>query len=516
MAKIPSDKLFRFIHALTPAEKRYFRLFVRGKADRSSKYLQLFDAMDAQQKFDEAALKRLIYEGAPVEGKKYSELKSYLYDLLLKSLQAFDEQQAVEYRLNNLLEGVSVLFKRGLYDDCRDLLHKASKTAVQYECFTHQLEIIRWEKQLAYTQMDVDFLHRQLEKLEFEENRTLEQLQNLSAFRQAFFQVYTTIKREAQYRGEDRLARLQTLVNREVFADPDKALSHKARVLYYRTLNLYHYTALDYEQFYLSGQNLMRLIESQPHFLKENISDYIAALSNLILSCGLLQRYDEVRVCLDKLRSLKPITEDDRRKIHRQYYTNSFALNTFTGDFQEARREMDRCQDEALHFDPHDYETASFFFQYACICFGCDDFDGALDYLNQWLGQPRTVEREDLQSVARILSLIIHFEMGNWILLESLMRSATRFLQKKNRLFDLERRFIQYMSEYMRQSGVREQRAVFEKMRVALQELSKTPETQALLQTFDFGAWLDAKIQGSTFAVEVRRKWQRTITSDRG
>jgi hypothetical protein len=507
VAKIPSDKLFRFIHTLTPAEKRYFRLFVRGKADRSSKYLQLFDAMDAQQKFDEEALKRLVYEGAPVEGKKYSELKAYLYDMLLKSLQAFDEQQAVEYRLNNLLEGVSVLFKRGLYDDCRDLLHKASKTVIQYECFTHRLEIIRWEKQLAYTQMDVDFLHRQLEKLEFEENRTLEQLQNLSAYRQAFFQVYTTIKREAQYRGDDRLLRLQTLVNREVFADPDKALSHKARVLYYRTLNLYHYTALDYEQFYLSGQNLIYLIESQPHFLKENISDYIAALSNLILSCGLLQRYDEVRVSLHKLRSLKPITEDDRRKIHRQYYTNSFALNTFTGDFQE---------DEALHFDPHDYETASFFFQYACICFGCDDFDRALDYLNQWLGQPRTVEREDLQSVARILSLIIHFEMGNWILLESLMRSATRFLQKKNRLFDLERRFIQYMSEYMRQSGVREQRAVFEKMRVALQELSKTPETQALLQTFDFGAWLDAKIQGSTFAVEVHRKWQRTITSDRG
>ncbi len=514
MAKVPSDKLYRFIHALTPAEKRYFRLYVRGKTERSSKYLLLFDAMEAQPRFDEEALKKRVYDGKPVEGKKYSELKAYLYDLLLKSLQAFDDDQAVEYRLNNLLEGVAVLFKRGMYDDCRDLLHKAAKTAAHYECFTHQLDIIRWEKQLAYTQMDVDFLHRQLEKMVFEENRALRQLQNLSAYRQAFFQVYEAIKREAQYRGDDRLARVQALVDQELFADPDQALSHKARVLYYRTLNLVHYTALDYGQFYQSGQNLILLLESQPHFLKENLADYIAALSNFILSCGLLRRYDEVRLSLNKLRSLRPITEDDRRKIHRQYFTNSFALNTFTGDFQEARREMEQCQEEARQFDPHDYETASFYFQYACICFGCDDFDGALDYLNQWLNQPRTVEREDLQSVARILSLIIHFEMGNWMLLESLMRSATRFLQKKNRLFDLERRFIQYMSEYMRQSGAREQRAVFEKMRTALQELAKTPETQALLQTFDFGAWLDAKIQGSSFAVEVRRKWQRTLTSD--
>ncbi|MCB0576086.1 MAG: hypothetical protein KDC61_16145, partial [Saprospiraceae bacterium] len=417
MAKTPSDKLYRLIRSLSPAEKRYFRLFTRQKTDGTSKYQVLFEAIAGMDRFDEEALKRKVYKNRPPEGKKYSELKAYLYELVLKSLQSFDEHQSIDGRLNHLLQSVAVLYKRGHYDDCRDIIYKAGKLARQYERYAHLLEIIHWEKQLAYTRMDVDFLHKRLDHLLFEEDRAIDQLRNVARYRKAFFQVYTAIKREAQQRGFDRKSHLQSIVSQEYFSDPDLAGSHKARILFYRTLNLYYYAVLEYQQFYDTGKKLIALFESQPHFLRENISDYIAALSNLILSCGLLQQYDEVRLCLQKLRELTPITEDDRRKIHRQYYTNQLALCYYTGEFEEARREMERCLEESAQFDPHDYETASFYFQFCTICFGCEDYDGALNYLNEWLNQPRSVEREDLQSLARVLSLILHFEMGNTVLL---------------------------------------------------------------------------------------------------
>jgi hypothetical protein len=510
MSKTPSDKLYRLIHGLTPVEKRYFHLFVGGKAERTSKYVLLFDAISDMSVFDDEALRRKIYQEEPAESRKYSELKAYLYDLVLKSLQAFDEQHAVEFRLNHQLQSVAVLFKRGHYDACQDLLRKAAKTARQYECFTHLLEIVRWEKHLAYTRMDVDFLHKQFDQLQYTEKRALEQLRNVAAYRKLFFQTYTTIKRDALHRGEERMERLRDIVQHDLLRDLEHAQSHTARVLYYRTLNLYHYAASEREAFYETGLKLIELVESQPHFLKENLADYIAALSNFILSCGLLERYDEVRATLGKLRKLKPLTEDDRLKIHRQYYTNKFVLCIFTGAFEEARREMARCQAEAGRLDPHDYETASFYFQYCCICIGCGDYGSALGYLNEWLNQPRTVAREDLQSLARMLALIIHFEMGNTILLESLMRSATRFLQKKNRLYDLERRFFQLMSELMRAPAEAERQHAFAKMRSDLADLSAWPGTRTLLQTFDLDAWLDAKIKGRTFAESVRTKWEQT------
>lgn len=508
MAKTPSDKLHRLIQSLTPAEKRYFRIFIRGKTERNSKYLRLFELMAAQEVFDEEALKTKIYKSQAPGTKKYSELKSYLYNLVLKSLQAFDEQHSIQFKLNELLQSVTVLYKRGHYDDCKELLSKAAKIARQYEDFSSQLDIIRWEKQLAYTRMDVDFLHKNLEQLQFQEDQALLHLRNTSDYQKAFFQVYTTnFKREAATRGGVRSTPLRDLIPPdETFGDPDRAASHKARVLYYRTLNIYYYATAQYEQFYDSGKKLVLLLESQPHFLKENLADYIATLSNLILSCGLLQRYDEVRICLQKLHRLTPITEDDRRKIHRQYYSNLFALCSFTGEFEEARREMVRCQHEAERFSAQGQETASFYFQYCTICFGCGDYNGALDHLNMWLGQPRSVEREDLQSLARILSLVLHFEMGNLMLLESLTRSATRFMQKKNRYHDLERRFMHFMHDVMKTPGQQELRGVFQKTKEDLPEMSGY---RTLLQTFDLEAWLDSKIKGQTFAATVQEKWRK-------
>jgi hypothetical protein len=507
MAKTPSDKLFKFIRSLTPAEKRYFRIFVRGKTDRDSKYLQLFDLIDGMEAFDDDVLKSRIYHNQAIESKKYSELKAYLYELILKCLQSYDEHQSIDYRLNQLLQSVAVLYKRGHYNDCREQLHKVARLAQHYESFTHQLEVIRWEKHLAYTEMDVDFLHKKLEQLHLEERRTHEQLSNLATYRRVFFQVYASTKKDAQSRGEDRLTQLKNILEQTGFDHPDKASSHKSRVYYYRTLNIYYYATLDYQRFYESGHTLIQLLESQPHFLKESLSDYIAGLSNLILSCGLLEKYTEVRACLLKLHALSPITEDDRRKIHRQYYSNMFALCTFSGDFVNARQEMERCQEEVAHFDPHDYETASFYGQYCYICFGCGDYNAALDHLNQWFSRSRTVEREDLQSLARILSLIIHFEMGNTMLMESLVRSTTRFMQKKNRLFELERRFIQFVSELLRLPEGKEQKEAFIKMKADLKTQALQPGVKSLLQAFDLESWLDSKMSKKSFAEVVKEKF---------
>ena len=506
MAKTPSDKLYRLIHGLSPAEKRYFRIFIRGKTDRESKYLQLFEAIDAQAVFDETALQTKIYKNRKPEGKKFSELKGYLYDLVLKSLQNFDENQSVEGRISQYLLSLEALNKRGHYADCLDLLQKAERLAVRYELFSQQLEILRWKKQIAYTRIDVDFLYKNLDQLNFEENLVLERLQNLATYRQAFFEIYLSIKKDAQNRNENPGGRLRELIQSDLFEGIASAKSHKARVYYLRGLNLAHYAALEYEAFYESGKNLIALLESQPHFLELSLSDYIAALSNHLLASGLLHKYEEVEECLHKFRRLRPITEDDRRKIHRQYYSSYFAFSIYMGKFEEARLEIARCQADAAEIDPKTYETTSFLLQFCIIAFGCNDYNAALDYLNQWTALPRTVEREDLQSILRVVALIIHYEMQNWALLESLLRSATRFMQKKNRLFDLERRFMQFIQESLRAPGNRERQDAFRKMKADLQTLAQQAGTRALLQTFDLEAWLDAKIKGISFSEATRLK----------
>lgn len=497
------------IKSLTPAEKRYFRIFIRGKTDRASKYIQLFEAIEGMSVLDESILKAKIYSGEPLESQKFSELKSYLYELILKCLQTFDEHTSVEFRLNHLLQSVAALYKRGFYDDCLENLHKASKIAHQYECFAHLLEIIRWKKQIAYTRIDVDFLDQQLDRLNAEEQHTLQQLGNMSEYKKSFFQVLTAIKKEAHARNEAQMADIRAVMSQPQFKSPELALSHKARVYYYRTLNLCHYAALEYTEFYESGKILIDLLEAAPHVLKESKSDYIASLSNIILACGLLKRYPEVRVNLEKLRNIAPLTVDDRRKVHRQYFNNKFALCIYTGEFEEAKREMHSCLQELELLPTHDLETHSFLIQYAVICFGCGDYDRCLDFLNQLLNQPRTVDREDLQSMARILLLLAHFEKGNLLLLESLLRSTSRFIKRKNRLYTIEKRIISCIGEAVRMPNSGERQQVFSKAQSDLKAQMGLPEVRAMMQIFDLLAWLESKNSGISFADAVKKAFER-------
>lgn len=504
MAKTPSDKLHKLVRSLTAAEKRYFRIYIRGKTDRESKYLVMFDVLSEMDLYDTAIVQHKVYDGVKVEGKKYTELKAYLYDLIIKSLQAFDEQQSADNRIHHLIRGVAVLFRRGLYDDCEELLHKALKIAVKHERFTQQLEIYRWKKHLAYTKMDVHFMHTQLELLDYEEEQALRKLANLTHYRKAFFEVYALIKKEAFQRGQYYKDSLKKLLPDELFATPEKALSARAKIIYYRTLNLYHYAVQDTDSFYNSGKILIECIENQPHIFAENLSDYISSLSNYMLACGLTERYDEVSHSLEKLRKLQPVTEDDRMKIHRQYYTTLFALCQFTGEFERAREEMNRCEEEALSLRSHDYETSSFFFQYFYISFGSDKFEEALNYLNLWLGLPKTTEREDLQSLSRILGLLVHYELGNMILLESLIRSTRRFLRQKNRMYIIEKQFIDLIADLIRAATAEERRLRIKKFG---EHWEKIEGSEILNRFFDFKSWIDAKVSKKSFAETIREKW---------
>ena len=115
------------VKSLSSAERRYFKLFINSKDAASNKYVRLFDAISANDQFDDEVLMRAVYGSEKVETRKYSELKAYLYELVIKSLQAYDDTSSVDYRLKNQLLGVRTLYKRSHFEDCKAILAKVKK-----------------------------------------------------------------------------------------------------------------------------------------------------------------------------------------------------------------------------------------------------------------------------------------------------------------------------------------------------------------------------------------------------
>lgn len=506
MPKTPSRHLFHLVHALSSSEKRYFKLFIRTASGGESKYEQLFDAIDSQEAYDEEGLKKEVYGDEPIRSRKYSELKGYLFEQVLKSLINYDEQSSVDYRLKSLLQSVRVAYKRSLFDICRMLLQKAKKLAYRYESFISILEVLRWEKQVAYARMDVTYLDQQLERIAGEEQHCLMQLRNLSEYQDIYFRLLISTKKEAFLRSKSKMAHLEKMMGHPLLQGIEQAHSHRACILFHRIYSNYYYSSMDYLGYYETNRKLLALMETWPHLLKEDVSEYISVVSNLTLSCGLLDRLDEVRGWLEKFHEIKPITRDDELKIHRQYYASKFALCIATGEFEEGVEALEAHEKAASRFDPSLFQKSDFYFQYFYLYFGIGDYDQALSYLNEWLNLPKSVARQDLQSIARILNLIIHYEMGNSILLEHLLRSSQRFLQKQNRFFRFETLMLTFLKNTGKAVSGRELREMMMELRAELQKLSEIPSEGVIFQYFDFLAWADSKIKGKSFAEIIREK----------
>jgi len=500
MSKTPSNKLFKLIKSLSGAERRYFKVIANKKGDASSKYLVLFYAILDQAEFDEESLKHQVYDGENVQSRKFSELKGYLFNVVLKALQSYDEKSSISNKIANLMHNVDALFKRGHMQLCKDELRKAKNLSLLYEEFTTLYEILKWEKFIAHAMIDVDFLQEELNRIADEESLYLEQLNLLSKYRNIFLELYIKIKSKT---GLDEISHIveSDLMLKENFN------SHRTRVLYYRAKAFIAYIQKDTDGFQNYSMILLEVMESQPHFLKEEVSEYISALHNYCVSCTNNKDYEKLYEANEKIKTIDPLNVDDKIKIYRQYTQNFFVYCIRTGDFARAQSILPAHFTKIASFKTNIFDHHQFYFHYSYIYFGCEDYDTSLYHLNSWLDLPTTIDNPNLQMLARVFNLILHYELGNNMLLASLIKSTYRFLKKEKQMQEIEMAFITFIKAVIKTQGKRARKACFLKFKQKLQMLTGT--NHASISAFDLMAWVDSKLLNVSFAEVVKNNLDR-------
>ena len=129
--------------------------------------------------------------------------------------------------------------------------------------------------------------------------------------------------------------------------------------------------------------------------------------------------------------------------------------------------------------------------------------------MNVWLNLPRSIEREDLQSLARMLNLIIHYEMENTVLLESLIKNTYRYLKRKNQVYEFEKTLLQFFQQIVKEVDKKSLAAAKEGLKIAIEELSQQPSEKILLEYFDFTSWIESKINKIPFATVVANRYNQ-------
>ena len=146
--KTTTDKLFKLIKAMTPAEKRYFK---RHYGSDSNKLTHLFNAINTQKSYDEEAIKELF------KTKMASNLKVYkfqLEQLVIKSLASHRDQSSTAFKLRSGFAAFEILFDKNLLEMAAKQLDRIQQVCRQENALQYQelLFFAEWQNRQALSQ----------------------------------------------------------------------------------------------------------------------------------------------------------------------------------------------------------------------------------------------------------------------------------------------------------------------------------------------------------------------------
>jgi hypothetical protein len=135
----------------------------------------------------------------------------------------------------------------------------------------------------------------------------------------------------------------------------------------------------------------------------------------------------------------------------------------------------------------------------AYLNFGAGQHSKALQWLNKVINDNENDLRQDLYGYARLFNIVVHFELGNIELLEYTIKSTARYLQKRNRDFDIEKLILDQFKKLIRLRTTAAKKEQLLDFQEKLSKLAKHEDGTALLRYFDFNTWIRSKLEQCTF-----------------
>src|SRR3954464_9365325 len=140
------DILFQLIHSLEKAEKRHFKLYIkRSSSNENLKIVQLFDAMDKMNDYDEKVLLKRLPE---IQKTQLSNLKAHLYKQVLASLRLLKSAESIDLQLNEQFDYAHILYKKGLFLQSLKILERAKEMAKANQKFNFLPQVLALEKRI--------------------------------------------------------------------------------------------------------------------------------------------------------------------------------------------------------------------------------------------------------------------------------------------------------------------------------------------------------------------------------
>ena len=504
-----SDALFQLVKSLEKSEKRNFKLYVKRNSSAGDlKIIQLFDALDKMDQYDESLL---LTRSKGIRKQQLSNTKAYLYRELLASLRLLHTEDNIDIQLHEQLDHARLLYNKGLYLQSLKMLDKIKENATSRNQMNFLLQVLLFEKQIEALHITRSMQDRASE-LVLEADKVNEHLVLIGKLSNLSLLLYSWYINNGHARNEEDITAVTQFFTRQLPAGIEAAEGFYEKLYLYQSYCWYAFIRQDFLLYYRYSQKWVDLFERRRFMIGIETAHYIKGIHNLLGAHFDLQNYKKFREVLDGFEefSQSPIVlHNHNNKIQTFIYLNISRINrhfiegTFTRGLELVPFIQEKLAEYELYMDRH--RILVFYYKIASLYFGSADYGATIDYLNKIINWKVDL-RTDLQCYARLLHLIAHYELGNFSLLEYLIKSVYRFMSKMGNLGIVEEEIFHFLRRSFRLSP-RELRAEFEKLLEKLKKLEKNLFATRAFAYLDIISWLESKIQNVPVQDIIRQRF---------
>ena len=506
-----TDSLFQLIHSLQKSEKRNFKLYVkRNSSNNDLKVVQVFDIIDKMTAYDENVL---IRKATSIKRQQLPNIKAHLYKQILSSLRLLETSGNIDMLLHEQLDHAKILYNKGLYHQSLKILEKIKEMARSNDQINFEIEVLITEKKIESLHITRSMQDR-ADELTGATDIANSHLVKQSKLSNLALQLYSLYIKNGLARNLNDEKEVENYFHSHLLPEIKDPEGFYEKLYFHQSYCWYAFIRQDYLIYYRHTQKWVDLFVERPRMMQIETGNYIKGLHNLLNAHFNLRNYtgfERTLLLFEEFSKSDVVKLNDNNKIQVFVYLYIAKINQhfLEGTFKEGLMivdEITRQLDEYnLFLDQH--RTLIFYYKIASLYFGAGDFDNAIHYLNKIINWKVTL-RNDLQCYARLLHLIAHYEVGNFQLLEYLIKTVYRFMAKMQNLSHVEEEIFKFLRKSFYMSA-KKLKPEFEKLLNTIKQFEASKfETRAFVY-LDIVSWLESKIDEKPLYEIIREKYLR-------
>ncbi|MCP3933495.1 MAG: hypothetical protein GY705_30870 [Bacteroidetes bacterium] len=416
------EDLFQLVKSMSRSEKRYFTLDAQKSGKKASKYLELFQVINAMESHDEKKLKKKFPRNLPFD-------KAYLYEAILRSMRDYRSVNSRLARIKEKILDSKFLYERGLYRQCEERLKEAKEMAELLDDQLALLEINKEERRL-FRDTKRKIFEAQLENLLSSGKNTLEIIQEEAVFIDLYDWLFIEAIKYLEYRDTKQKETLQKKIPKGLLHPENEPVSPSTKRRYFQCNALYHQLLGDFEKVYHYFSQVVYWWDTNAAYKEEEFARYIVDISNLLHVLFTQEQLQYIPEFLKKLESEIPSNMHDQKMVFQKVslYKLMYYINTGISDGVD---KLVADIDTGLnHFNINPGSRMVLQFNMAVLLFVLEDFERCKSWSKKIIRGVKTELRLDIQKGVHVLNLISSYEIDEPGNIESTYRSTQRFLNK--------------------------------------------------------------------------------------